>query len=313
MQALRLTPSAGWQWVGAGWRLFRRQPFSFAALLFFYWVLLLSASAVVGWLAQGIGALLPFVPVDLVAALGGLAVAALTPALTVGFLQACRVADQQQQVHPVLLFAPFRAGRTTLLRLLALGAFQVIVLVVILFATSGTAAFRDDPGADAAPAGARADAPLRTEAGTPSGTPSAVPADARPTAAEEAAMRREAVHRLMQGAAYVPVALLMWYAPMLVAWHRLPAGKALFFSLVAVWRNRGAFAIYGIAWLVIWFGLSIAIAAVASLLGVGNFTAMLAAPLVMLLLSCMYCSVYPTYATVFVETGQAREDPTRAA
>ena len=133
MQALKLQAKDGLRWIMAGWLLFRRQPFSFMALLFFFWLVLLCSSAVIGWFAQGIGLLLPGVSVDFIATIGSLLFAALTPALTVGFLQACRVAASGLQIHPMLLFAPFRAGRKTLGRLLSLGLIQMIVLVVILF------------------------------------------------------------------------------------------------------------------------------------------------------------------------------------
>ena len=65
MQALKLEAISGWRWVGTGYRTFRKQPFSFAALLFFYWLLLIGSSAVIEWLAQGIGLLLPFLSVGI--------------------------------------------------------------------------------------------------------------------------------------------------------------------------------------------------------------------------------------------------------
>ena len=298
MQALKLDATTGWRWVVGGWRLFRAQPFSFIALLFFYWLLLLCASAIVGWIAQALGVLLPFVPVDVIAAVGGLLVAVLTPTLTVGFLQACRAAASGLPVHPVLLFAPFRAGRTTLTRLLTLGAYQMVALIVIILATSGVAGFRAEPAIPPAATQAGGAPPAKAE-------PRAAPVDPstpRPmTQAEQDALRGEAVGRMLQALAYLPVALVMWYAPLLVAWHGLPAGKALFFSLVAVWRNKSAFVVYGATWLVIWLVLSTVIALITGLVGVGNFAAVLVVPMAMLLLTCMYCSMYPTYATVFVD------------
>lgn len=42
----------------------------------------------------------------------------------------------------------------------------------------------------------------------------------------------------------LPVALAFWFAPLLTAWHGVPAAKSLFFSLVAVWRNWRAFLVY---------------------------------------------------------------------
>ena len=37
-----------------------------------------------------------------------------------------------------------------------------------------------------------------------------------------------------------------WFAPLLAGWGRLSAVKAMFFSLVACWRNWRAFLAYGI-------------------------------------------------------------------
>ena len=298
MQALKLDAVAGWRWMGAGWRLFRSQPFSLAAMLFLYGLVLLSANAVVVWIAEGVARQVPFVSADAVAILGGLLVTTMTPALTIGFLQACRVAASGLQVHPVMLFAAFRAGRTTLRRLFVLGAVQMITLVAILLLTAGPEAFRTES--------ARPDAAEKTSTPTTASTevaktPPRGAAPTMPTEAEQAAMQRVAVQRIVQGLCYLPVTLAMWFAPMLVVWHDLPPGKALFFSIVAVWRNRASFVLYGLAWLVIWLCFVMAVAIFAMVAGTGGIAVYLAVPLLMMLLTCMYCSVYPSYATVFVD------------
>ena len=46
---------------------------------------------------------------------------------------------------------------------------------------------------------------------------------------------------------YTPILMLTWFAPQLIAWHRYPVGKAMFFSLFACWRNRWPFLVLGIA------------------------------------------------------------------
>ncbi|MEO5845613.1 MAG: BPSS1780 family membrane protein, partial [Caldimonas sp.] len=43
-----------------------------------------------------------------------------------------------------------------------------------------------------------------------------------------------------------------WHAPALVFWGEQGWGKSLFFSSVAVWRNKGAFAVYGLVWMALW-------------------------------------------------------------
>ncbi len=301
MQALKLDALSGWRWVTGGWRLFRSQPFSFVVLLFFSWLVLFSASAAIGWLAEIVGTALPFVSIDFLSWVGGLLVALFAPALTVGFQQGCRAAAGGLPVHPALLFAPFRAGRATLVGLLVLGAVQVVALAGIVWLVSGSEAFRPDPPAapptTAAPAANPSPGKSTTAAPAPAPKDTGTPRE--PTEAEQQATLRSTVQRIKLGLAYSPVALLMWYAPLLVAWHGVPPGKALFFSVVAVWRNRFAFVVYGLSWLVI--ALLVGIVLTTVLLGLGSFGAILAAPVVMLLSTCMYCSVYPTYTTVFVD------------
>jgi hypothetical protein len=47
-------------------------------------------------------------------------------------------------------------------------------------------------------------------------------------------------------ALYLPVMMMFWFAPVLVAWHGVSAAKALFFSFVACLINWRAFVAYGV-------------------------------------------------------------------
>ncbi len=303
MQALHLRPSAGWQWIRGGWTLFRRQPFGFVALLFCYWLLLLAASKLIGWIATGLAMALPFLSAGLIAALGGIIVAVATPALTVGFLHACREGDRGQRVHPGMLFSAFRGDRRSLKQLLLLGAIQMVALGLIVLATNGLQS--SPPATEAAAASARVEPAAKGPAKGPAASPEATAQDH----ARQEAMQRDALIGTLQALAYAPVAMIMWYAPMLAAWHGLPAGKALFFSVVAVWRNLGAFTIYGVGWMAIFIVIAFVIGMIAALFGMSNVSAVIVLPLIMLLLTCMYCSVYPTYATVLVEDAPKASPP----
>ena len=57
---------------------------------------------------------------------------------------------------------------------------------------------------------------------------------------------------------YTPILMLTWFAPQLIAWHRYPVGKAMFFSLFACWRNRWPFLVLGIALAALIFAVSVA-------------------------------------------------------
>jgi hypothetical protein len=96
---------------------------------------------------------------------------------------------------------------------------------------------------------------------------------------------------------YLPVQMAMWYAPIFVGWHRVSPGKALFFSLVAVWRNKYAFVIYGLGWVVVAIALSMAVQLLRTVLPEGAMP-ILMSPLSLAMLGALYCSFWPSYRDV---------------
>lgn len=104
-------------------------------------------------------------------------------------------------------------------------------------------------------------------------------------------------------ALFVPVMLAYWYAPVLVAWHDLPPGKALFFSLVAGLRNWRVFIVYAIA--VLLFGAflpGVVLAVIERLLAQAGdlFASVLTFFAILILLPTLYASFYVSYRDVFV-------------
>jgi hypothetical protein len=91
------------------------------------------------------------------------------------------------------------------------------------------------------------------------------------------------------------VALLMasfWFTSQLVGWHGQSIPKALFFNMMAFWRNKNAFMVYVIAWLVIALGVSLA--GVVFMEIDKNLVVLLTA-LYALMIAWFMCSVYATY------------------
>jgi MFS family permease len=98
---------------------------------------------------------------------------------------------------------------------------------------------------------------------------------------------------------YTPILMLTWFAPQLVAWHRQPVGKALFFSLVACWRNRWPFVVLALALFGLMMAASLALSLVQGALGgVPGVASMLLALATMVLTSVAYSTQYPIYRTV---------------
>jgi len=108
---------------------------------------------------------------------------------------------------------------------------------------------------------------------------------------------------LFTGVAIISVPF--WYAPALVHWGGMSAAKAAFFSTVACWRNKGALALYSLAW-----------AGIVALLAlfITTLMAALASPQMMFLMSpatlmvsaAFYASLFFTFADCFEpDRGQA--------
>jgi hypothetical protein len=98
---------------------------------------------------------------------------------------------------------------------------------------------------------------------------------------------------------YLPLSLAFWHAPALVHWHGISPGKSLFFSLVACWRNKGAYLVFGLSWFGVLLSVGLGVQLLAMLLGlpallnVGVFV-------VTLLGSCVFLtSIYFTFRDSF--------------
>jgi hypothetical protein len=98
---------------------------------------------------------------------------------------------------------------------------------------------------------------------------------------------------------YTPILMLTWFSPQLVAWHRMPVGKALFYSLFACWRNRWPFLVLALALVALVIAVSWVTSTILSLLGVSpQVGSMFLAPIALLLTCVAYSTQYPIYRTV---------------
>ncbi len=205
----------------------------------------------------------------------------LMPAVTVMTLNACRMIEAGTPVQPLLLWRLF--GEPAMARrLIAMGGIYLAGIIV-----AGIVAFLPFYGSisDAAAAAELQNdlAPLLQAVQPP---------------------------LFLFGALYLLVAALFWHAPVLVAWHQLEIRKALFFSGVACWRNKGAFVVYGL----VWGALVIAMEGLMMFLQAaglpGGVAALLQMPLSFVLAAVLYCSFYPTYTTVFGRAAAELDDST---
>ena len=247
MQVRRVPALAGWRWVTEGFSILAASPMPLmaAGILMLFTLLVLSAPPI-------LGAFLPLI---------------LSPALSFGYLQTIRRAQEGRPSGPWTLFTGLRpAAGATMRSLLIIGVINATATAGALMAT---AAIDDGQWLR-----------LLTSAQEQS-TPQSAPTDTVYAA-------------LIFMVLYAPLQVALWYAPLFAGLHRTPPLKALVFSAVAVWRNKGAFFMYFAGWLAVAIGLSMLIQVMVALLPSGLSTFVLA-PAFLLLLAALYCSFWPTY------------------
>ncbi len=104
---------------------------------------------------------------------------------------------------------------------------------------------------------------------------------------------------ILFGILYVLLSALFWHTPALVAWHNLAIKRALFYSMVACWRNKYAIIVFIACWAGVYFGIHELLGLLLAT-GVGDSLVLwLALALDILITALIYSSFYPIYATIF--------------
>ena len=225
--------------------------------------------------------LLVLMVTTLVPLVGPFAPMLVTPTLAVGLMHAVRAADNGRMPTPQMLFAGIRDRNARAWRpLLLLGLVNVIsTLLALSFASL-------------------ADDGTLLKIATGQSTPD------DPSLKESSLLLASLSFLLI----YTPVQMAMWYAPVFVAWHRLQPVRALFYSLVGVWRNRSAFVVYLSGWLAVAVAVSIALQLLRPLLP-GSLMPLLLSPLSLVMLAALYCSFWPSYRDVVEDDADAGPPP----
>jgi hypothetical protein len=212
----------------------------------------------------------------------GIALAlALLPAATLGLMAATQEASKGKFPMPLILISAFRAGRQQMRAMLVLGALYAVAFLAVM---AISAAFDGGKFAKLYLVGGKI-------------TQELVSAPDFQTAMWVAT------------ALYLPLSLLFWHAPALVHWHGVPPVKSLFFSIVACFRNLGAFTVYGVAWLGVFMTGGLVVLLVASLLGNPEFAAAALVPVVLLMAAMFFTSIYFTVQDCFVTSGEDTAPP----
>jgi hypothetical protein len=100
-------------------------------------------------------------------------------------------------------------------------------------------------------------------------------------------------------ALYLPISILFWHAPALVHWHGVPPIKSLFFSAVVCFRNAGAYAVFGITWMLVLMVVGVGVTLIAGLLASPEAAAALIMPIALLMAAMFSTSIYFTFEGSF--------------
>ena len=212
----------------------------------------------------------------LVPLLGSIATLAMAPALSLLFMIASRRVAANQAAMPGAIAELFGSGRSRLFALLKLGL-AYVASTLLLFWLAGVL----DGGALASFFASLRDTKLTPE-----------------SAAARVAEPGVQLGLLLRLAFLGLLSVAFWHAPALVFWGDPGWAKSLFFSTVALWRNKGAFAVYSLVWIALFMVLLAFVSIGAGVFGPERF-ALVAAPLMLVFLTLFYASLWFTFADCF--------------
>jgi len=204
--------------------------------------------------------------------IGVFAVLLLTPTLALGFMTACRQAIQKERISPMVYLIALKSGALVRRRILQLGLVYAALILLLSFALSLLVDF------ELLIPLMMSDKPITPEA------------------------LREIYLVLFFGAVlYIPIAMLMWFSPVLVAWADMSVAQALFSSCLACWTNKGAFFFYLSIWSAILIAIPLTVGIVFDAMDFGQAASFIIAPISMAGLTVMHCSFYATWKACFTE------------
>ena len=252
MKLNSVAPKESYTWIRQGIWLFKQNPLGFLMLVFMY------------VFAAQLAVIIPVI--------GVFAVLLLTPALSVGFMTACRQGIQKERISPMVYLIALRSGILIRKRILQLGLIYTVLVLALSFVLSLLVDFETL-------------LPLMTSD--------------KPVTPE--AIRQIYLVLFFGAILYIPVAMLMWFSPILVAWADMSIPQALFSSWLACWTNKAAFFFYLAIWSAILIAIPLSIGMVFDALDFGQAASFIIAPISMAGLTVMHCSFYATWKACFTE------------
>lgn len=213
----------------------------------------------------------------LVPLVGGIVMLMALPLLTLGFMLASRAALDDLPVHPGLFIEPLRGEASTRRALLTLCMTYALATVLIM----GLSEWIDGGSFERLQQ-------LMAKGDEGRAEMEAILADPNFTWG--------LVTRFgLAGLLSVP----FWHAPALVYWQRQGVGQALFSSTLALWRCKGAFLMYSLAWVAVIAVFGAVAGLVFSLFNARQLAGLIAMPAGLMFSTVFYVSLLYTYEGCF--------------
>jgi hypothetical protein len=215
------------------------------------------------WLALTLALGLMWAVSLVIPVLGPLLFNLLSPALFAGLMIGCRALESGKPLEIGHLFAGFRqhaAPLVTVGGVYLVGTVIVVGIVLVVAGGSMLPAVLTKPGTD-----------IETL---------------------RAAARSMSLALAVGAAVYLPLLMVIWFAPLLVVFNGLAPVAAMKLSFTACVSNTVPFLVYGVAVLVVWVILSLPAA-------LGAAGGLLVVALLVASIPVLICSVYTSYRDIF--------------
>ena len=214
---------------------------------------------------------------------GPVAVLMMMPLASLGFMIATRTALEGRFPLPAVFIEPLRSGRRKLRGQLLLGFTYAVSVAATLWLSHAVGGSAFEAVGEALRSGKTSPQslePLLTDASLQAG-----------------------LYLFLGLIALISVPF--WHAPALVHWGDQDWTKALFFSTMACWRNKGAFAVYTLTWLGVILLFAVVSDSVFTLLGAPQMMFLAATPAALMFSTAFYASLYFTFIGCFeTSTGE---------
>ena len=262
MNAATLPASSGWQWLKEAFLIFRKQPFALLALLF---VINMASQILLAIPVLGVGLFIVTMPIA-----------------SLIVVSACRDIQGKPagfaNLDPKSWFDSLQKPKV--ISNLAMSGFVYAALILLL---SFLLLY-----------------PMLDEQ-TATQIAAVLNGASTPDAATDALLDSSSLLLLLLWAVLLFVITLMfWHVPQLIGWEGQTVSKAIFYSFVASWRNKGGFLIYFMTWFLLFVFLQFVALPLLVALGLPPLLIAFVLQIVMMIMvATIYCGFYSSYAAIF--------------